>query len=44
VKDRRGIYRDVVNVLDKEEGVDRDLALLIADGVFNRLRGSDIRE
>ena len=27
----------VINVLDREEGVDRDIALLIADGVFNRL-------
>lgn len=34
----------VVNVLDREEGVDRDIALLIADGVFNRLRSSNIRE
>jgi Holliday junction DNA helicase RuvB len=33
----------VVNVLDREEGVDRDIALLIADGVFNRLRSSNIR-
>jgi MoxR-like ATPase len=34
----------VVNVLDKEEGVDRDVALLIADGVYNRLKSSNIRE
>jgi hypothetical protein len=34
----------VVNVLDREEGVDRDIALLIADGVFNRLKSSNIRE
>jgi DNA replicative helicase MCM subunit Mcm2 (Cdc46/Mcm family) len=34
----------VVNVLDKEEGVDRDVALLIADGVHNRLKSSNIRE
>src|SRR5215208_2256282 len=34
----------VVNVLDKEEGVDRTLALLIADGVYNRLKSSNIRE
>src|SRR5919108_5935021 len=34
----------VVNVLDREEGVDRDIALLIADGVYNRLRSSNIRE
>jgi len=34
----------VINVLDREEGVDRDIALLIADGVFNRLKSSNIRE
>ena len=34
----------VVNVLDREEGVGRDIALLIADGVFNRLKSSNIRE
>jgi MoxR-like ATPase len=34
----------VVNVLDREEGVDRDVALLIADGVYNRLKSSNIRE
>jgi MoxR-like ATPase len=34
----------VVNVLDREESVDRDIALLIADGVFNRLKSSNIRE
>jgi Holliday junction DNA helicase RuvB len=34
----------VVNVLDKEEGVDRDIALLIADGVYNRLKSTNIRE
>jgi Holliday junction DNA helicase RuvB len=34
----------VVNILDREEGVDRDIALLIADGVFNRLESSNIRE
>jgi Holliday junction DNA helicase RuvB len=28
----------VVNVLDREEGVDRDIALLIADGVYNILK------
>jgi Holliday junction DNA helicase RuvB len=33
-----------VNILDKEEGTDRDIALLIADGVFNRLKSSNIRE
>ena len=30
----------VVNVLDREEGTDRDIALLIADGVYNRLKSS----
>jgi DNA replicative helicase MCM subunit Mcm2 (Cdc46/Mcm family) len=34
----------VVNVLDREEGVDRDVALIIADAVFNRLKSSNIRE
>jgi MoxR-like ATPase len=34
----------VVNVLDREEGIDSDIALLIADGVFNRLKSSNIRE
>jgi holliday junction DNA helicase RuvB len=34
----------VVNVLDREEGVDRDIALLIADVVYNRLKSSNIRE
>jgi hypothetical protein len=34
----------VVNVLDREEGVDRNIALLIADGVYNRLKSSNIRE
>ena len=34
----------VVDVLDREEGVDRDVALLIADGVFNRLKSSNIRD
>jgi MoxR-like ATPase len=33
-----------VNILDKEEGVDRDVALIIADSVFNRLKSSNIRE
>jgi hypothetical protein len=33
-----------VNILDREEGIDRDVALLIADGVFNRLKSSNIRE
>jgi hypothetical protein len=31
-------------VLDREEGVDRDIALLIADAVYNRLKSSNIRE
>jgi Holliday junction DNA helicase RuvB len=34
----------VVNILDREEGVDKDIALLIADGGFNRLKSSNIRE
>jgi MoxR-like ATPase len=34
----------VVYVLDREEGIDRDVALIIADGVFNKLRSSNIRE
>jgi hypothetical protein len=34
----------VVNVLDREEGGDRDIVLLIVDGVFNRLKSSNIRE
>jgi serine/threonine protein phosphatase PrpC len=34
----------VVNVLDKEEGVDRDISILITDGVYNRLKSSNIRE
>jgi MoxR-like ATPase len=34
----------VLNILDREEGVDRDVALLIADGVYNRLKSSNIRE
>jgi Cdc6-like AAA superfamily ATPase len=34
----------VVNVLDREEGVDRDVALLIADSVYNRLKSTNIRE
>jgi hypothetical protein len=31
-------------VLDREEDVDGDIALLITDGVFNRLKSSNIRE
>ena len=35
----------VVNVLDREEGIDREIALLIADGVlYNRLKSTNIRE
>ncbi len=33
-----------VEVLDKEEGVDRDIATMIADTVFNRLGSTNIRE
>jgi hypothetical protein len=41
---RRRIIEIVVNVLDREEGVDRDIALLIADGVYNQLKSSNISE
>jgi len=34
----------VVNVLEREEGVDRYVALIVADGVFNKLQSSNIRE
>jgi hypothetical protein len=34
----------VVNLLDREEGVDRDIALLIADGVYKRLKSTNTRE
>jgi DNA polymerase III delta prime subunit len=34
----------VVNILEREEGVDRDIGLIIADSVFNRLKSSNIRE
>jgi Cdc6-like AAA superfamily ATPase len=34
----------VVNVLDGEEGVDRDIALLIADGVYNTLKSTNVRK
>ena len=34
----------VVNVLDREESVDRDIALFIADRVYNGLKSSNIRE
>jgi len=33
-----------VEILDREEGVDRDVALIIADAVFNRLKSTNIRE
>ena len=33
-----------MNILDREEGIDRDIALLIADGVYNKLKSSNIRE
>jgi hypothetical protein len=32
----------VVNVLDREVGVDRDVALVIAGGVFNKLKSPNI--
>ena len=34
----------VINVLDREEGVDRNVAQIIADGVFNKLKSFNIRE
>ena len=34
----------MVNVLDREEGVDKDIALLIANDVYNRLKSTNIRE
>ena len=34
----------VLNVLDREESVDRNIALLIAGGVYNQLKSSNIRE
>ena len=34
----------VIDVLDRQEGVDRDIALLIADSVYNRLKSTNIRE
>ena len=34
----------VVNVLDKEEGVDRGIGLLIAKGVYDRLKSTNIRD
>ncbi|NAL78269.1 AAA family ATPase [Nitrososphaera sp. AFS] len=34
----------VVEILDREEGVDRDVATMIADAVFNRLKSTNIRE
>jgi Holliday junction DNA helicase RuvB len=34
----------VANVLDREEGVDKDIALLIADGVYDRLKSTNVRE
>ena len=33
-----------VEILDREEGVDRDVAMIIADAVFNRLKSTNIRE
>jgi hypothetical protein len=33
-----------VEILDREEGVDRDSATMIADTVFNRLGSANIRE
>jgi hypothetical protein len=33
-----------VIILDREEGVDRDIALLIADGIYNRSKSTNVRE
>jgi Holliday junction DNA helicase RuvB len=33
-----------VNILEREEGVDRDVALIIANSVFHKLKSSNIRE
>src|SRR6266516_1408418 len=33
-----------VEILDREEGLDRDVAIVIADAVFNRLKSTNIRE
>jgi len=33
-----------VEILDREEGIDRDVATVIADAVFNRLKSANIRE
>jgi holliday junction DNA helicase RuvB len=33
-----------VEILDREEGVDRDVAMIIADAVFNRLKSTNVRE
>jgi Holliday junction DNA helicase RuvB len=33
-----------VEILDREEGIDRDVATMIADAVFNRLKSTNIRE
>jgi hypothetical protein len=41
---RKEFVEIVVNILDREEGVDRDIALIIADGVYNRLKSSNTGE
>jgi Holliday junction DNA helicase RuvB len=33
-----------VEILDREEGLDRDVATIIAEAVFNRLESTNIRE
>jgi len=33
-----------VEILDREEGQDKDIATVIADAVFNRLKSTNIRE
>jgi Holliday junction DNA helicase RuvB len=33
-----------VEILDREEGLERDVATIIAEAVFNRLKSTNIRE
>src|SRR5712692_4474855 len=33
-----------VEILDREEGVDRDVAMIVADAVYNRIKSTNIRE
>ena len=39
-----GFIEIVVEVLDREEGIDRNIAILIADSVFKRLKSANVRE